>query len=134
MLLQKAAQKIKAYNKIKESNGKGAKNVVGLTRPAKAHFAASLCKDLNTQGLYITDSDYEAKRIADDLMYYLGDNVNYYPSKELEFYKADAKSNELLNQRLEVLEKLAFGKRKNTITVMSLDALLQFTIDLNSYN
>ena len=133
MLLQKAANKIKAYNKIKESHGKGAKNVVGLTRPAKAHFAASLCKDLNTQGLYVTDSDYEAKRIADDLMYYMGDDVYYYPSKELEFYKADAKSNELLNQRLEVVEKLAFGRRENTITVMSLDALLQFTIDLNSY-
>jgi len=133
MLLQKAAQRIKAYNRIKDSHGKGAKNVVGLTRPAKAHFAASLCTDLNTQGLYITDSDYEAKKIADELMYYLGDNVYYYPSKELEFYKADAKSNELLNQRLEVMEKLAFSDRAKTITVMSLDALLQFTVDLNSY-
>ena len=133
MLLQKAAKKIKAYNKIKELSGKGAKNIVGLTRPAKAHFAASLCVDLNTQGLYIADSDYEAKKTADELMYYLGDNVYYYPSKELEFYKADAKSNELLNQRLEVIEKLAFSNRAKTITVMSLDALLQFTVDLNSY-
>ena len=133
MLLQKAAKRISAFNKIKELKGKGAKNVVGLTRPAKAHFAAFLCTDLSVQGIYIADSDYEARKIADELMYYLGESVYYYPSKELEFYKADAKSHELLNQRLEVIEKLAFSDRKKTITVMSLDALLQFTVDLNSY-
>ncbi len=133
MLLLNTAKELSAYNQIKKLAGKGAKNVVGLTRPAKAHFAACVCKDLDVQGVYVADSDYEAKRVADELMYYLGDGIYYYPSKELEFYKADAKSNELLNQRLEIIEKLAFGKRNSTITVMSLDALLQFTVDLNSY-
>lgn len=133
MLLLNTAKELSAYNEIKKLRGKGAKNVVGLTRPAKAHFAASLCSDLTVQGVYVVDSDYEAKRVADELMYYLGDNVYYYPSKELEFYKADAKSNELLNQRLEIIEKLAFSDRCGTVTVMSLDALLQFTVDLNSY-
>ena len=93
MLLLNTAKELASYNQIKKLSGKGAKNVVGLTRPAKAHFAASLCKDLSVQGVYIADSDYEAKRITDELMYYLGDSVYYYPSKELEFYKADAKSN-----------------------------------------
>ncbi len=132
MLLLKAAKEIRAFNEIKNL-GKGAKNVVGLTRPAKAHFAAFLCEDLGAQGVYIADSDYEAKRICDELMYYFGDMVYYYPSKELEFYKADAKSHELLNQRLEVIQKLTFSDRSKTITVMSIDALLQFTVDLNSY-
>jgi len=133
MVLKEVAEKLYAFNEIKKLSGKGAKNVVGLTRPAKAHFAASLCDDLDVQGLYITSSDYEAKRVADELMYYMPDGVYYYPSKELEFYKVDAKSNEFLNQRLEIIEKLAFLERKKTITVMSLDALLQFTVDLNSY-
>ena len=132
MLLQKVAKEIDAFNEILGFTGKGAKNVVGLTRPAKAHFAALLCKEIKKCACYITDSDYEAKKVADELMYYLGENAYFYPSKELEFYKADAKSNELLNERLEVIEKLAFSKEKS-ITVMSLDALLQFTVDLNSY-
>lgn len=132
MLLQKVAKEIDAFNEILGLSGKGAKNVVGLTRPAKAHFAALLCKETKKCALFITDSDYEAKKVADELMYYLGENAYFYPSKELEFYKADAKSNELLNERLEVIEKLAFSKEKS-ITVMSLDALLQFTVDLNSY-
>ncbi len=132
MLLLKAAKEIRVFNEINLS-GKGAKNVVGLTRPAKAHFAAFLCLKSARQGVYIADSDYEAKRIAEELMYYLGESVYYYPSKELEFYKADAKSHELLNQRLEIIEKLAFSDKSKTIIVMSLDALLQFTVDLNSY-
>ena len=133
MSLLNTIRELSSYNQIKKLYGKGAKNVVGLTRPAKAHFAASLCRDFGVQGVYVADSDYEAKRVADELMYYLGESVYYYPSKELEFYKADARSNELLNQRFEIIEKLAFGERNSTITVMSLDALLQFTVDLNSY-
>ncbi len=133
MVLLNAVKELSSYNEIKKLSGKGAKNVVGLTRPAKAHFAACACQDLNVQGVYVADSDYEAKRVADELMYYLGDSVYYYPSKELEFYKADAKSNELLNQRFEIIQKLAFENRNSTIIVMSLDALLQFTVDLNSY-
>ena len=45
MLLQKVAKEIDAFNEILGFTGKGAKNVVGLTRPAKAHFAALLCKE-----------------------------------------------------------------------------------------
>lgn len=126
------AKKLSAFNKILDLHGKGAKNVVGLTRPAKAHFAASLCKDLKVFGLFICDSDYEAQRVADELMYYLGDSVLYYPSKELEFYKTDAHSNELMAKRMEVIERLAFSDNEKTVTVMSLDALLQFTVNLNS--
>ncbi len=133
MLLTNLAKKIGAFNKILDLHGKGAKNVVGLTRPAKAHFAASLCLDLGVSGLYISDSDYMAQKMADELIYYLGDEVLYYPSKELEFYKTDAHSNELMARRMEVIEKLAFDAGKKRITVMSLDALLQFTVDLNSY-
>ncbi len=133
MLLLKLAERLSAINEITKLSGKGAKNVVGLTRPAKAHFAALLCAHFENQALYVTDSDYEAKRIADELIYYMGERVYYFPAKELEFFKADAKSNELLNARLEVIEKLAFSDRSKTITVMSLDALLQFTVDLASY-
>ncbi len=130
-MLLNVSKKLNAFNKILEQQGKGAKNVVGLTRPAKAHFAASLCQNLDVSGLFICDSDYEAQRVADELMYYLEDSVLYYPSKELEFYKTDAHSNELMAKRMEVIERLAFHNDEKTITVMSLDALLQFTVNLN---
>ena len=38
MVLLNTAKELSSYNEIKKLYGKGAKNVVGLTRPAKAHF------------------------------------------------------------------------------------------------
>lgn len=127
-----AAKDLRGFHEIKMRAGKGAINVVGLNAPAKAHFAAMLCLDLNRQGIYITDSDYSAKKTAEELSFYFPDGAYYYPSKELEFFKADAKSHELQNQRLEIIEKLASGA-EHSLTVMSIDAALQFTVDISTY-
>lgn len=127
-----AAKKIEAFGKIGKQACKGAVDVVGLNSQAKAHFAAMLCKEFGYQGIYITDSDYNAKKVTDELSFYLSESVFFYPSKELEFFKADARSHELQNQRLEIIEKLTNGA-KDTVTVMSIDAALQFTVDIGDY-
>lgn len=127
------AESICEINEIKKQICKGAVGVVGLTPPAKAHFAAFLCKDTDSQEIFIADSDYNAKKIAESMEFYLHDKVFYYPSKELEFFKADAKSHELQNERLAVIESL-LSCRDKTVTVMSIDALLQFTVDISTYN
>ncbi len=128
-----ANNQVNSFIKIKEQIGKGALSLVGLTPGAKSHFAAFLCQNLEKQGIFVTDSDYSAKNLAESLSFYLPDRAFYYPSKELEFFKADAKSNELENQRIAVLEQLT-EKTGLSITVMSIDALLQFTVDLASFS
>ena len=127
-----AAKDLRGFSEIEKLLGKGAVNAVGLNAPAKAHFAAMLCLDLSRQGIYITDSDYSAKQKAEELSFYFPEKAYYYPSKELEFFKADAKSHELQNLRLEIIEKLASGA-KDSVTVMSVDAALQFTVDIVAY-
>ncbi len=131
-LFLETAKKLSGFSEMKTVTGKGAVNVVGLTPSAKLHFASMLCAFLNRQGIYVTDSDYSAQRAKDTLSFYLNDKVLYYPAKELEFYKADAKSDETLNERLKVLERLLLCEN-GTVTVMSLDALLQFTADISTY-
>ena len=127
-----ANYQVNSFSKIKEQIGKGVVSMVGLTPGAKSHFAAFLCQNLNKQGIFITDSDYSAKHLASSMSFYLPDRAYYYPSKELEFFKTDAKSNELENQRLAVIERLAEGIFPS-ITVLSIDAMLQFAVDLASF-
>ena len=107
-------------------------NVSGLTESGKAHLAASLCKNLKKCGLYIADSEYMAKRVAKDISFFYGENTLLYPAKGIEYYSVDAKSNEYINERLSVLEKLVNAKEE-TLTVMSVDALLEFTVDYDAY-
>ena len=132
--LSKLLEKSDEYSVLKEhiTQGEVPVNVSGLTESTKAHLAASLCKNLNRSGLYVTDSEYQAKKTASDIEFFYGTNTLYYPAKEIEYYSVDAKSNEYINERLKVLEKLA-NTTENTLTVMSVDALLQFTIDYDSY-
>ncbi|MBR4890759.1 MAG: transcription-repair coupling factor, partial [Clostridia bacterium] len=127
-----ALSKVLNVSEIEKKLGKGVLSVVGLTPAAKAHFASFLCANLKSSAIFVTDSDYNAKKVSEELFFYMADNVYYYPAKELEFFKTDAKSNELQNIRLDVIEKL-LRRNENTITVMSIDALLQFTADVKSY-
>ena len=127
-----AAKDVFAFGEIEKNINKGPINVIGLTPPAKAHFAGAFCMQLEKNVIYITNSDYKAKKTAEDLSFFLAERVLFYPSKELEFFKADAKSHELLNQRLEVIEKLTLGNQ-GFLVVMSIDALLQFTVDIKDY-
>ena len=100
------ARRIPCYSQIKDICTKGPVSVTGLNTPAKMHFAGAVCVEQSKNVLYITDSDYQAKKIAEDMTYYLGDSVCFYPAKELEFFKADARSHEVMHQRLEVMERL----------------------------
>ena len=127
-----AAKQIADFDALTNQIKKGPIGVVGLTPPAKAHFAGALCAYMEKSAIYVCDSDYAAKRMSEALSFFLPEGVCYYPSKELDFFKADAMSHELLNERLSVIERL-ISEEKNHLCVMSLDALLQFTVDLNDY-
>ncbi len=105
-------------------------NVTGLTDTQKAHLVFSLCQKFARQGLVVTHSELHAKRLYDDLSFFMEDAVVHYPSKEIEYYQVDARSNEYLNERLRVLERLV---KEQVTVVMSVDALLQFTIDYEGY-
>lgn len=106
--------------------------VSGVSGSVSAHLAASLCKNFKSNGVFICQSEYDAKRMYSDLEFFYGEDVIFYPSKEIDYYETLAKSNDLVNERLSALKKLIYSTNK-TFLVMSIDALLQFTIDFDSY-
>lgn len=111
---------------------KGPVGIAGLTPPAKVNFTGAVCRFLEKSVLFVAESDYAAKRRAEELSYFLPEQVLFFPAKELEFFKADARSLEVQHQRLSVLEALQMAE-KPMVTVMSLDSLLQFTVDIKDY-
>ncbi len=131
-ILLDSARNIPCYSEVKKSCRSGPALVTGMNTPAKMHFAGAVCVEEQKNVLYVTDSDYQAKKIAEDMVFYLGDDVCFYPAKELEFFKADARSHEVMHQRLQVIERLT-QKNRGILAVMSIDALLQFTVDIREY-
>ncbi|MBQ9914844.1 MAG: hypothetical protein IJO50_01740, partial [Clostridia bacterium] len=106
-------------------------SVTGLTDQAKAQFTAFLCAQKSGRAMVVCDSDYTARLFCEDLPFFLGREGIYYPSKEIEYYRVDARSHEMEAQRLSALGRLL--DEENGVLVLGVDALLQFAADYGSF-
>lgn len=87
----------------------------------KIHLSFGVQNTLKKQAVYITYSELKAKEIVEDLNFFLGENIKFYPSKDIIFYSADVKSVEIVQKRLEILESLINGEKISI--VLSIEAL-----------
>ena len=67
-------------------NNKGSLLINGLLAVQKPHIAYSMYRDLNRQTIFITNSDLEAKKVYDDLSFYMKDKVEYIGFQDILFY------------------------------------------------
>ena len=99
-------------------NNKGSLLINGLLAVQKPHIVYSMYRDLNRQTIFITNSDLEAKKVYDDLSFYMKDKVEYLGFQDILFYHLDAKDRSEEAKILKVLLKLAKGD--NLILVTSI--------------
>ncbi len=107
------------------------KLATGVIDSQKNHLAFALLEKLNRPGLYITDSELRAKEVYEDLRFFLGDKVKFYPSRDLIFYTADTRSIDINRQRFKILKSI-FDKEDVTI-VLSVDALFDRFIPMERF-
>lgn len=105
-----------------ESNKRGLL-INGLLQPQKSNIAYSIFSDLKRQILYIANTDLEAKKVYEDLCFYMKDKVDYLSSQDIYFYHLDAKDRNEEAKKLKVLLKMI--NRENIITVTSAEAILR---------
>ena len=101
---------------------KGPTLVFGLSESQKSHAVSSLLYPVDRQCLYVTYSDIQAKKVYEDIEFYLGDRAMHLPPRDIVFYDVAAHSTQLSGQRLKVLEALVLGKQQ--VVVTSIEALL----------
>ncbi|EOD00344.1 transcription-repair coupling factor [Caldisalinibacter kiritimatiensis] len=94
----------------------------GLSEENIAHITYGLNQHLKKQILIITYDELRAKKLVEDLKLFVRDNVEFFPSRQLLFYSVDAYSHEILNQRLNVLDRL--NNNEDIIIVTSIEAVL----------
>ncbi len=109
---------ISEYNKILEvvRNGFMPLNITGPADSQKAHISSAVCKHLERRGLFVAFNEMQARRIYEDISCFLGEDVLYFPSREIILYDIEARSNEAVYERLEVLARLIEGKYRFVVT------------------
>lgn len=94
----------------------------GLTDSQKAHIIAAIHSDTGKQICILTYNELEAKKIFQDLRFYLGDKVSLFQSKEIMYYDVETAGESLEHDRSATLEKLI--SKEKCVVVASADALL----------
>lgn len=114
-----------AFNTLLEmiNNKRSPLLINGLIPSQRTHMSYSIINKLNRQAIIITHSDLEAKKIYEDLNFYLGDKAVYLPFEEILFYFLDAKDRQEESKRMKVLLKLV--KEENIVIVCSIEAVLK---------
>ena len=102
---------------------KGSLLINGLLPVQKPHISYSIFKDLSKQMVFIASNDLEAKKIYEDLSFYMKDKVEYLSSQDIYFYHLDAKDRNEEAKKLKVLLKLAKGEK--VILVTTVEAILK---------
>lgn len=117
--------KLKEYNTLLSSvrENMGAISVVGPSDSQKVHLMYSLCTHAETRGLFITYNEIQARRIFEDFSLFLGEDVLYLPPKETMLYNVEARSNDIIYQRVKTLLRCIQGDYK--VLVLPAEALIQ---------
>ena len=115
---------LEEFQKIQQTLKNSSVQVTGCIDAQKAHFIYAAGEKAKKK-LIVTYSELRAKELCEN--YRLFDkNVRFYPAKDLIFYSADVQGNLLVQQRIQVLQKLAEEEEVTVITTMGgiMDRLL----------
>ncbi len=105
-------------------------NISGTADAQKAHLISAICNSLDKKAFVVTSNDMYAKRLFNDLSYFLMNTCVYIPPKEVVLYKIDAADHEMENERAAALGKLA----DEFSAVVSIESLLHFVVPKNNFN
>ncbi len=113
------------YNGILKavSEREGNIQVNGLVQASKINIAYSIYKDTSKQMLYVTNTEYEAKKVYEEFSAYLKGKVEFLSSNEILFYSLDARDRKIDARRLKTYFSLF--KKEKVIVVTSMEALVR---------
>ncbi|WP_422448450.1 transcription-repair coupling factor [Thermoanaerobacterium sp. DL9XJH110] len=120
----KFSEEIPEFNRLVRDLNRGLSNLLayGVSDSQRAFLISALKKKTGAQILVVTADSLEAKKISDDLTFFLGpDEVAVFPASSVIPYETAARSLEFTAQRLKVVEMLLSGK--SAVVVAPLQAL-----------
>jgi len=107
-------------------------SVTGVSDSVRAHLVFCAAKKLGKKALVIAPNQLKAKKIFEDLKFFTGGKILFFPEKDLVFYDIEAAANDIKKQRLEVLDKLC-NSDDEYFVVTTIDALMSVTVQKEFY-
>ncbi|MBQ2614669.1 MAG: transcription-repair coupling factor [Clostridia bacterium] len=107
-------------------------HVLGVSDSVRAHLVYSVAKKLNKGVVTVSADNESARRLYEDLRFFFGERVYFYPQTDLLFYDVEAKGQDVTRKRLEVLRHLAMDQEPCYV-VTTIEALCSVTLPPEVY-
>lgn len=104
-------------------------NISGASDSQKAHLIATVCASIDKKPFVVTYNEIQAKRLSDDLSYFLENKCVNIPPEAIVLYNVDAQNREMDNKRAAALGELSRG----IAAVVSIESLLHFVMPKNEF-
>ncbi|MBR1969128.1 MAG: transcription-repair coupling factor [Clostridia bacterium] len=104
-------------------------NISGASDSQKAHLIATVCASIDKKPFVVTYNEIQAKRLSDDLAYFLENKCVNIPPEAIVLYNVDAQNREMDNKRAAALGEFSGGKA----AVVSIESLLHFVMPKNDF-
>lgn len=129
-VLKAPLKELGAYSEIQSLLSKNRKVLLtGCVDAQKLHMMSGISDGFNMK-IIATYSEQKAKELYEDYSFY-DKNTYLYPAKDLIFYQADIRSNQLVQQRMKSIRKILEAKSCTIITTF--DTLMAPQIPLRTY-
>ena len=122
-IFKQMLNKMPGYIQGKKSLIKGESPIVyhEIGETSKSHLIYGMVKDITNSALVITYNDSQANQLYEDLSFFLGNNIMYFPSQTTLYYFVDAHSPEISIERMKVLKALI--NKESRVVVASIEAI-----------
>lgn len=109
---------IREYTELLDYLKKNAKPaaITGPSDSQKAHVCYALINHCNRKGIYVAYNEMQARKLYEDFSFFLGEEVLFFPSKEIMLYDVEAKSYDTVYQRIRVLDRMMQGNYSIVVT------------------
>ncbi len=106
-------------------------SVMGVSDSVAAHLISSVCEETGRPCLAVLAEEKDARQCYEDLRFFLGERVVFFPRTDLLFYDVEAKGQDVTQKRLEVLSALL--KEEPCYIVTTAEALVSPTLSKEIY-
>jgi transcription-repair coupling factor (mfd) len=109
---------INEYNELLDSikNYYKPVSLVGPSDSQKVHICHAICSHIKGRGIFVAYNEMQARKLYEDFSFFLGDDVLFFPSKEIMLYDVEAKSYDSVYQRIRVLDRVMRGEFAIVVT------------------
>jgi transcription-repair coupling factor (superfamily II helicase) len=98
-------------------------NVIGPSDSQKVHLSCGVCSHTNNKAVFVTCNEMQARRMFEDFSFFMGEDVIFFPSREITFHDVEARSNDAIFLRQTALARIIEGNYK--VVVTSAEAVIQ---------